>query len=46
MLGDILMISHTVNDKLGRTKIPRKVGCSFAGKFPATNQKHDWLFEG
>lgn len=28
MLDDIL-ISHAVNDKLGRTKIPRNVGCFF-----------------
>lgn len=46
MLDDVLMIRHTVNDKLCRTKIPRNFGCSFAWNFPTTNQKQDWLFEG
>ena len=46
MLDDILMISHNVNDKLGRTKIPRNFGCSFVWNFPTINQKQEWLFEG
>jgi len=45
MLDDILLIRHTVNDKLGRRKISWNFGCSFAWSFPTTNQKQDWLFE-